>query len=254
VTSGRLAVVGLGPGAPAWRSPEATARLCTATDLVGYGPYLEQVGPLDPEPRRHASDNREELDRADHAFELASEGRDVVVVSSGDPGVFAMATAVLERLETRTTLAAPAVDVTIVPGITAASAAAARVGAPLGHDFCCLSLSDVRKPWEVVERRLVAVAAADLVIALYNPASRARPWQFGRAMELLRAHRAGPTPVVLGRDVGRPGETVRVTTLEELDLTAVDMRTIVIVGSSTTRTFVDGEGRRWVYTPRDYPA
>jgi precorrin-3B C17-methyltransferase len=166
VNHGRLAVVGLGPGPPGWRSPEASARLKSATDLVGYGPYLDQVGALDPEPRRHASDNREELDRADHAFALAAEGRDVVVVSSGDPGVFAMATAVLERLETRTTLGAPSVDVTIVPGITAASAAASRVGAPLGHDFCCLSLSDVRKPWDVIERRLVAVAAADFVIAI----------------------------------------------------------------------------------------
>jgi cobalt-precorrin 5A hydrolase / precorrin-3B C17-methyltransferase len=253
VSPGRLAVVGLGPGAPAWRSPEASARLHTATDLVGYGPYLEQVGPLDPEPRRHASDNREELDRAEHAFALAADGRDVVVVSSGDPGVFAMATAVLERLETRTTLGAPAVEVTIVPGITAASAAAARVGAPLGHDFCCLSLSDVRKPWGVIERRLVAVATADFVIALYNPASRARPWQFGRAIDLLREQRTASTPVVLGRDVGRADESVHVTTLEDLDPAAVDMRTIVIVGSSTTRTFVDGEGRQWVYTPRDYP-
>ena len=253
MSRGRLAVVGLGPGAPAWRSPEASARLSAATDLVGYGPYLDQVGPLDPDPRRHASDNREELDRAEHAFALAADGADVVVVSSGDPGVFAMATAVLERLETRTTLGAPAVEVTIVPGITAASAAAARVGAPLGHDFCCLSLSDVRKPWSIIERRLVAVCAADFVIAIYNPASRARPWQFGRALELLREERAASTPVVLGRDVGRADESVRVTTLENLDPDAVDMRTVVIVGSSTSRTFVDGDGRRWVYTPRDYP-
>jgi precorrin-3B C17-methyltransferase len=254
VSAGRLAVVGLGPGAPAWRSPEATARLSVATDLVGYAPYLDQVGPLDPEPRRHASDNREELDRADQALSLAADGGDVVVVSSGDPGVFAMAAAVLERLEARAAVGTPAVEVTIVPGITAASAAAARVGAPLGHDFCCISLSDVRKPWEIVERRLTAAAAADFVLALYNPASRARPWQLGRAIELLREQRAESTPVVLARDVGRPGETVHVTTLADLDPTAVDMRTVVIVGSSTTRTFVDVGGRQWVYTPRDYPA
>ena len=254
MSAGRLAVVGLGPGVPAWRSPEATARLSRATDLVGYGPYLDLVGPLDPEPRRHASDNREELDRAEHAFTLAADGADVVVVSSGDPGVFAMAAAVLERLETRTAVGAPAVEVTIVPGITAASAAAARVGAPLGHDFCCISLSDVRKPWEIVERRLIAAVSADFVLALYNPASRARPWQLGRAIELLREERAAATPVVLGRDVGRPDESVRVTTLGELDPTAVDMRTVVIVGSSTTRTFAEADGRRWVYTPRDYPA
>jgi precorrin-3B C17-methyltransferase len=254
VSRGRLAVVGIGPGAPAWRSPEATERLRAATDLVGYAPYLDQVGPLDPEPRRHASDNREELDRADHAFALAADGGDVVVVSSGDPGVFAMAAAVLERLERHTVEGAPAVALTIVPGITAASAAAARVGAPLGHDFCCISLSDVRKPWAVVERRLAAAAAADFVLALYNPASRARPWQFARAIELLRSERAAATPVVLGRDVGRADESVTVTTLEDLDATVVDMRTVVIVGSSTTRTFADADGRPWVYTPRDYPA
>jgi len=140
-----------------------------------------------------------------------------------------------------------------VPGVTAASAAAARVGAPLGHDFCCLSLSDVLKPWAVVEQRLEAVAAADLVVALYNPISRHRPWQLGRATEILRSHRSAGTPVVLGRDLGRDGERVRVTTLGELDVGDVDMRTVVIVGSSTTRAFDDEHGHRWVYTPRAYP-
>jgi precorrin-3B C17-methyltransferase len=254
MTTGRLAVVGLGPGGPTWRSPEASARLGAATDLVGYAPYLDQVGPLDPAPRRHASDNREERTRAEHAFALAAAGRDVVVVSSGDPGVFAMAAAVMEAFEARAVRGETPVEVTIVPGITAASAASARAGAPLGHDFCCLSLSDALKPWEIIERRLVAAAAADFVLALYNPTSHARPWQFERALELIREQRAPATPVVVARDVGRGGEAVRIVTLETVQPAEVDMRTVVIVGSSTTRMFSDLDGRDWVFTPRAYPA
>jgi cobalt-precorrin 5A hydrolase / precorrin-3B C17-methyltransferase len=254
MTAGRLAVVGLGPGSPEWRNPEASARCSAATDLVGYAPYLAQVGPLEPEPRRHEFDNREEIERAEYAFALATEGNDVVIVSSGDPGVFAMATAVIETLEARESRGEPLVDVTIVPGVTAASAAAARVGAPLGHDFCCVSLSDVLKPWAVIERRLAAAASGDFVIALYNPASRARPWQFERAIDVLREHRAASTPVVLARDVSRDAEAVRVTTLAAVESGEVDMRTVVIVGSSTTRAFSDRGGRQWVYTPRAYPA
>ncbi len=251
--TGRLAVVGLGPGAEEWRTPEATARLGAATDLVGYGPYLRMVGPLDPPPVQHEFDNREEAERARFALDLAAEGRDVVVVSSGDPGVFAMATAVVEELHRREEAGDATVELTIVPGVTAAAAAAARVGAPLGHDFCCLSLSDVLKPWPVVERRLDAVGAADLVVALYNPTSRHRPWQLARAIEILRAHRPAATPVVVARDVGRPGEELRTTTLDAFDPADADMRTVVIVGSTTTRGFTDAHGRAWVYTPRTYP-
>lgn len=251
--TGRLAVVGLGPGTPAWRTPEAGERLADATDLVGYGPYLHMVGELPQRPNIHESDNREEARRARFALELATEGRDVVVVSSGDPGVFAMATAIVEELHRDPSGAYAAVDVAIVPGVTAASAAAARVGAPLGHDFCCISLSDVLKPWAVVEARLDAAAGADFVLALYNPASSLRPWQLGRALDLLRAVRHPDTPVILARDVGRHAEEVRVTTLGTADPDAVDMRTVVIVGSSTTRAFTDGAGRTWVYTPRTYP-
>jgi cobalt-precorrin 5A hydrolase/precorrin-3B C17-methyltransferase len=257
MTRGRLAVVGIGPGSPQWCTPEATDRLDRATDLVGYGPYLALVAERDPAPRRHDFDNREEAQRARFALELASEGRDVVVVSSGDPGIFAMATAVVEELHRDAPVHGAgrfgAVEVTIVPGVTAASAAAARVGAPLGHDFCSISLSDVLKPWPVVERRLEAVAAADFVVALYNPVSRHRPWQLARALEIVARHRAPDTPVVLGRNVGRPGETTRVVTLSGLDPDAVDMRTVVVVGSSTTRAFRDARGRSWVYTPREYP-
>jgi cobalt-precorrin 5A hydrolase/precorrin-3B C17-methyltransferase len=254
MTGGRLAVVGLGPGTPSWRTPEACERLAQATDLVGYGPYLALVAERDTRAHRHVFDNREEAERARFALDIASDGRDVVVVSSGDPGVFAMATAVVEELHRDPDGRYSALDVAIVPGVTASSAAAARVGAPLGHDFCCLSLSDVLKPWEVVEQRLEAVAAVDLVIALYNPISRHRPWQLGRALEIVARHRPPATPVVLGRDVGRDGETMRVTTLGDLDPADVDMRTVVIVGSTTTRAFRDVNGRTWVYTPRTYPA
>lgn len=250
--TGRLAVVGLGPGTPEWCTPAATDRLTRATDLVGYGPYLALVPDRQPAPERHAFDNREEAQRARFALELAASGRDVVVVSSGDPGVFAMATAIVEELHNAGDTYRD-VDVTIVPGVTAASAAAARVGAPLGHDFCCISLSDVLKPWSIVEDRLHAVAAADFVVALYNPISRQRPWQLGRALDILRSNRKPSTPVVLARNVGRPGETIRITTLDTISPAEVDMRTVVIVGSETTRHFTDARGRDWVYTPRTYP-
>jgi cobalt-precorrin 5A hydrolase/precorrin-3B C17-methyltransferase len=251
--SGRLAVVGLGPGSAASRTAEASARLAGATDLVGYGPYLALVPDCTPAAQRHEFDNREEAQRARFSLDLAASGRDVVVVSSGDPGIFAMATAVMEELHRAEDGRYRDVEISIVPGVTAASAAAARVGAPLGHDFCCLSLSDVLKPWTVVEQRLEAVAAADLVIALYNPLSRHRPWQLGRAIEIVSGHRPTSTPVVVGRDLGRAGERLGVTTLGELDVADVDMRTVVIVGSSTTRVFEDSPDRRWVYTPRAYP-
>jgi cobalt-precorrin 5A hydrolase/precorrin-3B C17-methyltransferase len=250
---GRLAVVGLGPGTPAWRTPEADARLAGATDLVGYGPYLRMVGDLPQRPVVHESDNRQEAARARLALDLASEGRDVVLVSSGDPGVFAMATAVVEELHHDAAGSYADVDVDVVPGITAASGAAARVGAPLGHDFATISLSDVLKPWDVVEARVRAAADADFVLALYNPISRHRPWQLGRALELVGAVRAPDTPVVLGRDVGRDDERVVLTTLGDVDPADVDMRTVVIIGSSTTRAFTHAGGRTWVYTPRTYP-
>jgi precorrin-3B C17-methyltransferase len=257
-----LTIVGLGPGDAGTCTPEVADTLATATDLVGYGPYLDMAAGLaGGSARRHGSDNREEAARARLALDLAAGGRDVVVVSSGDPGVFAMAAAVMEQLDQLDQLDRPpdgrwdGVEVRVLPGVTAAQAAAARVGAPLGHDFCVISLSDNLKPWDVVERRLEAAAAADFVIALYNPASRHRPWQLGRAAELLLTHRAADTPVVLGRDVGRPGERVEVVPLDGLAKAPVDMRTVVIVGSSTTRLIAPaGGGPPRVYTPRAYPA
>lgn len=264
---GRLSVVGLGPGGEGLRTPLASRRLAEATDLVGYGPYLDQVGALPAEPRRHASDNRQESVRARVALELACAGGRVAVVSSGDPGVFAMATAVVEELhrglEERsesgvggtgdTTGGWASIELEIIPGVTAATAAAALVGAPLGHDFCVISLSDVLKPWDVVEARLSAAAGADFVLALYNPISSQRPWQLRRALELIGAHRRASTPVAVVKDAGRSGEWAEVVSLDSVPVEKIDMRTVLLVGSSTTRAFVTPTGRVWMYTPRRYP-
>jgi precorrin-3B C17-methyltransferase len=231
-------------------APAVREELIRAQDIVGYTPYVEMAGPFRADQRLLDSDNRREMDRARLAFELAAQGRHVVVVSSGDPGVFAMATAVVEALEQSDDPAWQAVDLAILPGISAAQSAAARAGAPLGHDFCVLSLSDNLKPWTTIEQRLEQAALADFVIALYNPSSKARPWQFARALEILRGRRAPGTPVVLGRDIGRPDERLITTTLGEVRPEQVDMRTVVIVGSSLTRRFPRAGGSDWVYTPR----
>ncbi len=249
---GRLTVLGLGPGGAAWLTPAARAALADATDILGYTTYVNMAGPFRDDQRVHGTDNREEMQRARHAFELAAEGRRVAVVSSGDPGVFAMAAAVLEALDEARDPHWAAVDLRVEPGISASLATAAQAGAPLGHDFCAISLSDNLKPWDVIETRLRHAAQADLVMAFYNPISRARPWQLDRALDVVRAHRTADTVVVLGRDIGRPGATLATTTLGALRSDQVDMRTMVIVGSSTTRRFAIGEGREWVYTPRWY--
>ncbi len=249
---GRLTVLGLGPGGAAWLTPAARAALADATDILGYTTYVNMAGPFRADQRVHGTDNREEMQRARHAFELAAEGRRVAVVSSGDPGVFAMAAAVLEALDEARDPRWAAVDLRVEPGISASLATAAQAGAPLGHDFCAISLSDNLKPWDVIETRLRHAAQADLVMAFYNPISRARPWQLDRALDVVRAHRTAETVVVLGRDIGRPGATLATTTLGALRSDQVDMRTMVIVGSSTTRRFAIGNAREWVYTPRWY--
>ncbi|MFM0204857.1 precorrin-3B C(17)-methyltransferase [Paraburkholderia fungorum] len=251
---GRLTVIGLGPGSADLMVPAARTALNEATDILGYETYVKMAGPFRADQRVDGTDNREEMQRARHAFELASTGRSVVMVSSGDPGVFAMAAAVLEALDNAQPNAAwHAVELSIVPGVSAAMATAAQAGAPLGHDFCMLSLSDNLKPWTIIEKRLKHAAEADLVMAFYNPISRARPWQLDKALDIVREYRAAATKVVLGRDIGRPGSTLRTTTLGELRASDVDMRTMVIVGSSTTRGFANGiDGGEWVYTPRWY--
>jgi precorrin-3B C17-methyltransferase len=246
--NGWLAIAGLGPGAAELVTPEVTETLAQATDLIGYAPYVarvaERAGLI-----RHGSDNREELDRASLALRLAAEGKRVVIVSSGDPGVFAMAAAVFEAVDG----GEPAwrdLDIRVLPGISAMFAAAARIGAPLGHDFCAINLSDNLKPWELIEHRLRLAAQADFVIALYNPLSKARPWQLGRALELLREELPETVPVVFASAVSDAQEAIETVPLRDARAERADMRTLVLIGSSRTRLIERGNGRPFVYTPR----
>jgi len=247
---GRVDVTGLGPGGRDWLTPQAAAVLAAADDIVGYAPYVDRV-PRNPRQRRHGSDNRVEAQRAEFALDLALRGRRVAVVSSGDPGVFAMASVVLEAAAADERFAG--VPVGIVPGITAAQAVASLAGAPLGHDYVMLSLSDRLKPWDVIARRLTAAAEADFAIAIYNPASASRRQQLIDARDLLLSHRAPSTPVVIGRAVGTPEQDVTVTTLGELDPSLVDMRCLLIIGSSQSQVVGSGTGAARVITPRRYP-
>ncbi|MEU6048080.1 precorrin-2 C(20)-methyltransferase [Streptomyces fimicarius] len=249
---GDVVVVGTGPAGPLWLTPETRGALAAADDVVGYTTYLDRV-PVRPGQARHGSDNKVESERAEFALDLARRGRRVAVVSGGDPGVFAMATAVLEVASQD---AYADIPVRVLPGVTAANAAAARAGAPLGHDYATISLSDRLKPWEVIAERLRAAASADLVLALYNPGSMSRTWQVGKARDLLLEHRSPDTPVVLARDVGGPTESVRTVRLADVDPAEVDMRTLLIVGSSQTRWIRRGGAgadRSVVWTPRRYP-
>lgn len=248
VPGGRLRIVGLGPGDEAWITPEVSAEIASASDLVGYAPYLDRLPSRDGQIR-YPSGNRVELDRARHALALASEGRRVALVSGGDPGIFAMAAAVFEAIE-RGEAAWRGVDIAVCPGISAMQAAAARIGAPLGADFCAISLSDNRKPWSLVERRLAAAAQGDFVLALFNPASAARPDQIHAAFAILRKHMAATVPVVFARAIGRTDERVEITTLSDADPGRADMSTLVIIGSSTTRVIARDGARPFVYSPR----
>lgn len=246
--TGRLTIAGLGPGAAQLITPEVTEALAEATDLIGYAPYLARV-PARADLMRHGSDNREELDRASLALRLAARGKRVVVVSSGDPGVFAMAAAVFEAVD----VGDPSwrdLDIRVLPGISAMFAVAARIGAPLGHDFCAINLSDNLKPWDLVERRLRRAAQADFVIALYNPLSSARPWQLGRAFELLREELPGTVPVVFASAVSDAREAIDTVTLRDAVASRADMRTLVLIGSSQTRLIARAGGKPFVYTPR----
>jgi precorrin-3B C17-methyltransferase len=246
--NGLLTVVGLGPGDARWLTPEADAALAAADALFGYGPYLDRA-PVRESQSRHPSDNRQEALRARAALERAAAGSKVALVCGGDPGVFAMAAAVCEQIESGPT-AWRTLDVEIVPGVTAMLAVAARVGAPLGHDFCALSLSDNLKPWPAIERRLDAAAQAGFVIALYNPVSQARQWQLAAAFERLRRYLPATTPVVFGRAVGRVDEAIAVATLQSVDASRADMATLVIVGSAETRLVPRPGHTPLVYTPR----
>ena len=248
--AGQVSVVGLGPGAPEWLTPEARESLLQATDLVGYQTYLDRV-PSKAGQQRHGSDNKVELERARHALTLAESGRRVCVVSSGDPGIFAMGSALLEAVE-HGPPTWRGLEIRVVPGLSALQVAASRVGAPLGHDFCVLSLSDRLKPWEIIAKRLHAVGSADFALAIYNPVSSERKWQLTEACSIIAQYRKPDTPVVLARAVGRSGESVRITDLESLDSTMVDMQTVVLIGSSTTRSIEMTNGRTVLYTPRSY--
>ena len=249
--AGRVDVVGLGPAGRDWLTPQAQTVLAAADDIVGYTPYVDRV-PVNPRQRRHGSDNRVEAERAEFALDLARSGRRVAVVSSGDPGVFAMATAVLEVAATETRFADVPVDV--VPGITAAQAVASQAGAPLGHDFVMMSLSDRLKPWSIIAQRLAAAASGDFAIAIYNPASNSRKQQLVDAVEVLLQHRASATPVIIGRAVGSDEQQITITTLGELDPGQVDMRCLLIIGSSQSQIVQAGSTAPRVITPRRYPS
>lgn len=249
--SGSVLIAGLGPGAEALVTPEVREALAQATDVVGYIPYVARV-PERPGLTLHASDNRVEIDRSRHALEMASEGKRVVVVSSGDPGVFAMAAALFEAVEQ-----GPEhwrnLDIRVLPGITAMLAAAARAGAPLGHDFCAINLSDNLKPWGLIEKRLRLAAEADFAMAFYNPRSKSRPEGFEKTLDILNDACGDDRPVIFARAVSTPEEEIRVVPLSDCTPDMADMRTMVIVGSSTTR-IIPRDGAPIIYTPRSAPA
>ncbi|HVZ01203.1 MAG TPA: precorrin-3B C(17)-methyltransferase [Dongiaceae bacterium] len=251
---GRLDIVGIGPGAAAGRTIEVDAALRTATDLVGYKLYLDLLGPLTAGKRLHGYDLGAEEQRVRIALDLAAQGRAVALVCSGDAGIYAMATLVYELIDRGDNTDWARVEIRGLPGVSAMQVAAARIGAPLGHDFCAISLSDLLTPWPAIEQRLKAAAEGDFVIAFYNPVSQRRRTQLAAAKDILLQHRPTETPVILARNLGREGETVTVTKLGKLDIDAVDMLTLVIVGSSETKAVERPDGGVWVYTPRGYAA
>ncbi|MFH1805838.1 MAG: precorrin-3B C(17)-methyltransferase [Pseudomonadota bacterium] len=248
---GRLSVVGIGPGQHGWRSPEATALIALATDIVGYQMYIDLLGGLADGKRLHHSDLGAEEARARHALELAAQGRDVALIGSGDAGIYALATLVFELLDRENRPEWNRIAIAVSPGISALQAAASRIGAPLGHDFCAISLSDLLTPRDDILRRLQAAAEGDFVIAFYNPVSKRRRDLLATARDMLLAHRPADTPVVLGRQLGRPDEEIKVVPLAKLEVDMVDMLTVVLVGSSNSRHITRGT-RDWVYTPRGY--
>ena len=254
---GKLMVVGIGPGSDGWRSPEVSQMVAASTDLVGYSLYLDLLGPLTKGKARHDFDLGKEEARVRHAMELAGEGKSVALVCSGDAGIYAMATLVFELLDKSDgpeglTAQARRIEIAVSPGISALQAAAARAGAPLGHDFCTISLSDLLTPWEDIKRRVTAAGEGDFVIAFYNPVSKKRRTQLAWARDKLLEHRPASTPVILATNLGREGELIRIVPLGSLNVDDVDMLTVVVVGSSNSTTVATGDGKAWVYTPRGY--
>ncbi len=244
---GWVTIVGIGPGDDNLVTPEVIQVVAQATDIVGYFPYVDRIK-MRPGLTLHGSDNRVEIDRSRHALEMACEGKRVVVVSSGDPGVFAMAAAVLEAVE-HGDAAWRELDIRVMPGITAMLAAAAACGAPLGHDFCAINLSDNMKPWELIEKRLRLAAEADFAMAFYNPRSKSRPAGFGKAVKVLQEACGDDRPMIFARNVSRPDQTIRIVPLSEVTEDMADMRTVVLLGSSQTR-IIERDGTPLVYTPR----
>ena len=253
---GRLTIIGIGPGHQIWRSQQASHALKAATDFVGYGLYLDLVDSAGMSAGmtaiRHEFALGQEIDRARYALNLAASGRSVALISSGDPGIYAMAAVVFELLDHEAQPAWQLIDISICPGISAMQAVAARVGAPLGHDFCVISLSDLLTPWHVVEQRLSAAAQGDFIVALYNPISQRRTWQLAKAKEILLLHRRPQTPVVIGRNLGRSDERLCIIRLDELDGSNIDMLTLILIGNSQTRLVANRTEKPWVYTPRGY--
>ncbi|MBD2137015.1 precorrin-3B C(17)-methyltransferase [Anabaena sp. FACHB-1237] len=249
---GKLAIIGTGPGASKWLSPEVKQILTSATDLVGYKTYINLIGKLADGKNIHESDNREEIYRAKQALNLAAQGKYVAVVSSGDPGIYAMAAAVFEAIDKYSQPEWQSIEIQVTPGISAMQAAAASIGAPLGHDFCVISLSDILKPWDIISQRISKAAESDLAIAFYNPVSKERTWQLAAAKKILLEHRKPQTPVILGKNMGRTGQKINVITLEELEPNLADMRTVIIIGSSHTRKIQQNDYQNWVYTSRSY--
>lgn len=243
----RLFIVGAGPGGPEHLTPAASEALRSSTDLVGYGVYLDLLGELTAGKNCHRRPLGDEIGRGRLALDLAAAGQSTALISSGDAGIYAMATVVFELLDREPKKAWRQIETEVVPGISAIQAVAARVGAPLSHDFCTISLSDLLTPWDLIERRVIAAAQADFVVAFYNPASQDRHWQLTRAVAILARHRPPETPVVLARDITRKNEMVKIEPIKSVNLSEVDMRTLVLVGNSETRRV-----SRWIYTPRGY--
>ncbi|MSP47713.1 MAG: precorrin-3B C(17)-methyltransferase [Alphaproteobacteria bacterium] len=248
---GRLSVVGIGPGTPLWRTPEVDRALAAATEVVGYDLYLDLLGSAIAHARQHRLPLGAEEERARLALDLAAEGAEVALVSSGDAGIYGLAALAMELLDREDRADWNRVEIAMLPGLSALQVAAARAGAPLGHDFAAISLSDLLTPWETIERRLRAAAEGGFVIALYNPASAKRRAQLSRALAILAGHRVPETPVVVARNLGRADEAVEIVTLATLDPDRIDMLTLLLIGAPTTRVTTRGR-RRWVYTPRGY--
>lgn len=249
-TKGKLSIIGLGPGDKAYRSLSAQKTLEEANDILGYDFYIKLAAPFHHNQIIHQSDNRQELERAQHAIQLAAKGRAVAMLSSGDPGVFAMAAAVFEVVDTIQD-EMPDIEINVEPGITSAFAAAAQMGAPLGHDFALISLSDNLKPFDIIAKRLTACCQADMVLALYNPISKARHDQIHAALNIIKSICPNNIPVGLGHDIARPTEKIKITTLDKLDIKDITSRTVIIIGSSRSK-IICANNKKWFYTPRNY--